>query len=72
MEPVVQADYAVGRDERGGELATTPAEYRVTRELLRDNGETDAIILHSPWTSFPPTSTARATSATGSRRSTAS
>ena len=28
-----------GRDERGGELATTPAEYRVTRELLRDNAK---------------------------------
>ncbi len=47
MEPVVQADYSVGRDERGGELPTTPAEYRVTRELLRDSAKRDAIILHS-------------------------
>jgi aspartate carbamoyltransferase catalytic subunit len=47
MEPVVQADYRKGRDERGGELPTTPDAYRVTRELLRDKGKTDAIVLHS-------------------------
>jgi len=47
MEPVVQADYSVGRDERAAELPTTPAEYRVTRELLRDSAKRDAIILHS-------------------------
>ncbi|HJV30309.1 MAG TPA: aspartate carbamoyltransferase [Gaiellaceae bacterium] len=47
MEPVVQADYTKGRDERGGEPPTTPDAYRVTRELLRDKGKTDAIVLHS-------------------------
>jgi aspartate carbamoyltransferase catalytic subunit len=48
MEPVVQADYTKGRDERGeAKLPTTAAEYRVTRELLRDRAKTDAIILHS-------------------------
>jgi len=48
MEPVVQADYTKGRDERGeATLPTTPAEYRVTRELLRDRAKSDAIILHS-------------------------
>ncbi|HEX6843678.1 MAG TPA: aspartate carbamoyltransferase [Actinomycetota bacterium] len=47
MEPVVQADYEKGRDERGAELPTTPAAYRVTRELLRDRAKRDAIILHS-------------------------
>jgi aspartate carbamoyltransferase catalytic subunit len=48
MEPVVQADYTKGRDERGETaLPTTPAEYRVTRELLRDRAKSDAIILHS-------------------------
>ncbi len=48
MEPVVQADYTKGRDEReGGELPTTPEAYRVTRELLRDHGKADAIVLHS-------------------------
>src|SRR6266567_1844285 len=33
MEPVVQADYTKGRDERAAELPTTPDEYKVTREL---------------------------------------
>jgi aspartate carbamoyltransferase catalytic subunit len=47
IEPVVQADYRKGRDERGDELASTPEEYRVTRELLRDRAKRDAIILHS-------------------------
>jgi aspartate carbamoyltransferase catalytic subunit len=47
MEPVVQADYTKGRDERAGELPTTPAAYKVTRELLRDRGKTNAIVLHS-------------------------
>jgi aspartate carbamoyltransferase catalytic subunit len=48
MEPVVQADYTKGRDERGeAVLPTTPGEYRVTRELLRDKAKSDAIILHS-------------------------
>jgi aspartate carbamoyltransferase catalytic subunit len=47
MEPVVQADYTHSRDERGDAVATTPEEYRVTRELLRDRAKTDAIILHS-------------------------
>ncbi|HEY7755991.1 MAG TPA: aspartate carbamoyltransferase [Actinomycetota bacterium] len=48
MEPVVQADYTKGRDERGeASLPTTPAEYRVTRELLREKAKTDSIILHS-------------------------
>ena len=47
MEPVVQADYTKGRDERGAELPTTPAEYRVTRELLREKAKPDAIVLHS-------------------------
>jgi aspartate carbamoyltransferase catalytic subunit len=48
MEPVVQADYTKGRDERAeAALPTTPAEYRVTRELLRDKAKSDSIILHS-------------------------
>jgi aspartate carbamoyltransferase catalytic subunit len=47
MEPVVQADYTKGRDERGGELPTTPEEYRVTRQVLREKAKSDAIILHS-------------------------
>jgi aspartate carbamoyltransferase catalytic subunit len=48
MEPVVQADYTKGRDERAAaELPTTPDAYRVTRELLRDRGKSDSIVLHS-------------------------
>src|SRR5438552_15904688 len=47
MEPVVQADYTKGRDERGAEVGTTPDAYKVTRELLRDKGKGDAIVLHS-------------------------
>ena len=47
MEPVVQADYTKSRDEREKTVVQTPAKYRVTRELLRDRGKSDAIILHS-------------------------
>jgi aspartate carbamoyltransferase catalytic subunit len=48
MEPVVQADYTASREERGGSaVATTPATYRVTRELLREKAKTGSIILHS-------------------------
>jgi aspartate carbamoyltransferase catalytic subunit len=46
MEPVVQADYTKGRDERGGEVGTTPDNYRVTRELLT-KAKPNAIVLHS-------------------------
>jgi aspartate carbamoyltransferase catalytic subunit len=48
MEPVVQADYTKGRDERGeGSLPTTPEEYRVTKDLLAAKGRGGAIVLHS-------------------------
>ena len=47
MEPVVQPDYTKSRDEREGDVGLTPAAYRVTRELLRDRGKGDAIVLHS-------------------------
>ncbi len=47
MEPVVQADYTKGRDERAAELPTTPDEYKVTRELLRDRAKSSSIVLHS-------------------------
>ena len=47
MEPVVQPDYTKSRDERTGEEGATPPAYRVTRELLRDRGKSDAIVLHS-------------------------
>ncbi|HET9724754.1 MAG TPA: aspartate carbamoyltransferase [Actinomycetota bacterium] len=47
MEPVVQPDYTKSRDERSGDVGTTPEAYRVTRDLLRDKGKSDAIVLHS-------------------------
>jgi aspartate carbamoyltransferase catalytic subunit len=47
MEPVVQADYTKGRDERAGETGLTPDNYKVTRKLLADKAKSDAIILHS-------------------------
>ncbi|MEW6059790.1 MAG: aspartate carbamoyltransferase [Actinomycetota bacterium] len=47
MEPVVQADYTKGRDERSSELPITPDAYRVTRQLLSAKAKSDAIVLHS-------------------------
>jgi aspartate carbamoyltransferase catalytic subunit len=47
MEPVVQPDYTIARDERSGDVGRTPDAYRVTRELLRDHAKGDAIVLHS-------------------------
>jgi aspartate carbamoyltransferase catalytic subunit len=47
MEPVVQADYEKGRDERAGDVPRTPEAYRVTRQLMRDKAKSDSIILHS-------------------------
>ena len=47
MEPVVQADYTQSRVEAEGERGSTPAAYKVTRQLLKDKAKSDAIILHS-------------------------
>ena len=47
VEPVVQPDYTKSRDERTGELGLTPANYRITRELLGTKAKSDAILLHS-------------------------
>jgi aspartate carbamoyltransferase catalytic subunit len=46
MEPVVQPDYTKSRDERSGDVGLTPANYKVTKDLLR-KAKQDAIILHS-------------------------
>lgn len=46
MEPVVQPDYTKARDEREGDVGLTPANYQVTRELMR-KARPDSIILHS-------------------------
>jgi len=47
VEPVVQPDYTKSRDERTGELDLTPANYKITRELLETKAKPDAIVLHS-------------------------
>lgn len=47
VEPVVQPDYTKSRDERSGEVDLTPANYKITRELLATNAKSDAILLHS-------------------------
>ena len=47
VEPVVQPDYTKSRDERAGEVPRTPANYKITRELLSTKAKSDAILLHS-------------------------
>lgn len=47
LEPVVQADYTKGREERHGGVPETPAAYRVTPELLAAAAKPGAIVLHS-------------------------
>jgi len=46
MEPVVQPDYTLSRQEKAEAYAKTPPAYQVTRDLLRQ-GKGDAIVLHS-------------------------
>jgi aspartate carbamoyltransferase catalytic subunit len=46
MEPVVQPDYTKALDERKGDVGMTPANYQVTRALMR-KAKPDSIILHS-------------------------
>lgn len=46
MEPVVQPDYTKSRDERTGEEGQTPANYKVTKALLR-KAKQNVIVLHS-------------------------
>ena len=47
VEPVVQPDYTKARDERKGDTGMTPANYKITRELLSSKAKPDAILLHS-------------------------
>jgi aspartate carbamoyltransferase catalytic subunit len=48
VEPVVQPDYTKSRDERAGkDVGMTPANYKITRELLATKAKSDAILLHS-------------------------
>jgi aspartate carbamoyltransferase catalytic subunit len=46
VEPVVQPDYTQARQE-AGDHGQTPANYKITRELLRTKAKSDAILLHS-------------------------
>ena len=46
VEPVVQPDYTKARQE-AGEHGLTPANYKITRELLETKAKPDAILLHS-------------------------
>lgn len=46
MEPVVQPDYTKAVDERTGDEGLTPANYKITKELMR-KAKQDSIILHS-------------------------
>lgn len=46
MEPIVQPDYTKSRDEREGDVGRTPANYQVTKDLMR-KAKSDSIVLHS-------------------------
>ncbi len=46
VEPVVQPDYTQARQE-AGEHGLTPANYKITRDLLFNKAKSDAILLHS-------------------------
>lgn len=47
VEPVVQPDYTKSRDDRTGSVDLTPANYKITRELLEHKAKPDAVLLHS-------------------------
>jgi len=46
MEPVVQPDYTLSRDEVPEDYGKTPANYQITREVMK-KAKGDSIILHS-------------------------
>jgi aspartate carbamoyltransferase catalytic subunit len=46
MEPVVQPDYTQSRQEKQDEYGRTPANYQITREVMK-RAKGDSIILHS-------------------------
>jgi aspartate carbamoyltransferase catalytic subunit len=47
VEPVIQPDYTQARQEAVKDKALTPANFKITRELLAGKGKSDAILLHS-------------------------
>ena len=46
MEPVVQPDYTQSRQEKQDEYGMTPANYQITREVMK-KAKGDSIVLHS-------------------------
>lgn len=46
IEPVIQPDYTKARDERSGEVQKTPANYKVTTDLMR-KAKSDCMVFHS-------------------------
>jgi aspartate carbamoyltransferase catalytic subunit len=46
MEPVVQPDYTLSRDEVPDDYGKTPANYQITREVM-SNAKSSSIVLHS-------------------------
>jgi len=47
IEPVVQADYTKARQEADGKKGLTPAEYKVTKELIAKKAKSNFVVLHS-------------------------
>jgi aspartate carbamoyltransferase catalytic subunit len=47
VEPVIQADYTQARQEATKDKIATPANFKITRELLTEKAKSDAILLHS-------------------------
>ena len=47
VEPVVQPDYTQARQEATEDKGLTPANYKITRDLLSSKAKSDAILLHS-------------------------
>ena len=46
MEPVVQPDYTASRQEKQEEYSLTPANYQITREVMK-KAPSSSIVLHS-------------------------
>ena len=47
VEPVIQPDYTKARQEAATDYNLTPANYKITRELLVGKAKSDAMLLHS-------------------------
>ena len=47
MEPVVQPDYTKSRQEATDDKGLTPAEYKITKDILLKKAKPDSIVLHS-------------------------